>query len=599
MEQYIIYIAGNPSAYPLEYYDPDFQAYRGVIPELLKQFSAQSEYDVRYYAPDGGDQRISLAANRQVDIISCPEDIEAIRNRTGENILLLGDDGTGQAAVLCLLNVAPDGLAGELRAFLSGISQQELTGMVVQASQEFLPQSRRLQRNVFWGMLLAITVLAAVLLYVVLSGRRKRENLRRSRELDPVTGIGNREYLERCCQTYLNDRNRVLYILFFFHLDPKTIVDGDEETASLRYIAAVLQNCASDTDILARVSDHGFALLRLTPGEREASEWLSAVLSRLREDPEQSSGGQAPGITVGVYPLKADDRDLNEILFFGLRAAQDARRKGVDYQFFNAGIMTAVQENRQLQAGIRAGLENREFQIYFQFCVDAATGRAAGAEVLVFWEHPEKGLLSMPHWLPLLEREGLAGQLDDYVFLQMCAVLEVLRRRGREDFFLLYRLSGRLPSLEQVAAKWSETSDERPAVCRQLLFGVPRDAVLSAPEAEALRSLGAGLVLEGFNGQLDGLMQSEDIRLCGLGLDPALAGRADTPKGRAALESMFRMGHALELFFLAGDVRTEAQAKHLRDLGCDLLCGDLYARPLPAWEAVRKLEKRFDTEGDK
>lgn len=598
MEPYIVYIAGNPNAYPLEYYDPDFQAYRGVIPELMERFSQESEYDVRYYAPDEGDQRAQLAANRQVDIISCPESVGDVENRLGEDILLLEDDGTGQAAVLCLLNVAPDGLAEDLRAFLSGISQRERTGMVIRASQEFLPQIRRMQRHILEGMILTIAVLAAVLLYVVFSHRRKLRALRASRELDPVTGIGNRAYLERCCQDYLNDQNRVLYTMFFFHLDSRAMAGGDEETASLRQLAAALRDSASDTDILARVSDYGFVLLRLTPSMREASEWLSGVLSRLREDMERG-GGRGPSVVAGAYPLKADDRDLNEILFFGLRAAQDARRLGEDYRFFNDEIMRGIQEDRRLQAGIRAGLENREFQIYLQFCVEARTGRAVGAEALVFWEHPAKGLLPMARWLPLLEEEGLAGQLDEYLFQQVCVLLESLRRKGRENFFLLCRLLDGPRSLERLAAQRDEPAAERSPSYGQLLFGVPENTVLSAPEAEALRSLGAGLVLEDFNGQLDGLMQREDVRLCGLSLDPALAGRTDTPGARAALESMFRMGRGLKLFFLAKDVAAESRANRLRDLGCELLCGDLYARPLPAWEAVRKLEKRSDTEDKK
>ena len=73
MEKDIIYIAGNPNAYPLEYYSPGAQCYQGVIPELLNRFSEQSRYDVRYYAPDQGDRREALAASRQVDLISSPE----------------------------------------------------------------------------------------------------------------------------------------------------------------------------------------------------------------------------------------------------------------------------------------------------------------------------------------------------------------------------------------------------------------------------------------------------------------------------------------------------------------------------------------------
>lgn len=584
MEKYIIYIAGDPDAYPLEYYDHDAGAYRGVIPELLKQFSAQSQYDVRYYAPEEGDQRMALAENQQVDLISCPEDIEAVPHRRGEDILLLDDDGAGQAAVFCLLDVAPDGLAGELRSFLSGVSQREMTAMVIRASQDVPLQNRHLQRGVFAGMTLVIAILLAVLFFVIFSSRRKRKRLDMSQEQDPVTGIGNREYLERCSRIYLKDENRVLYTLFYFYLDLETAADGAEKTMGLRHVAAVLQNYASDTDVLARVSDEGFALLRLTPNMQEASQWLSAVFSRLREGTE----GYMPGITAGAYPLKMGDRDLNEILFFGLLAAQNARKSGEDFWIFSDEIMRPIMEDRRLRADIRVGLENREFKIYLQFCVEASTGRVVGAETSILWEHPEKGVLPVSRWLQLVEEEGLAGQLDSYVFWQLCAILDSLRRKGKTDLFLICPLLGGPGSLEHIVAE-CKTLAQIPA-CGQLLFSVPRDTVLSASEAEALRTLGAGLVLEDFSGQLDGLMQNEDVRLCGLSLHLELAKGMDTPRGRAVLESLFQMGRKLELFFLAKDVSSEEQAACLRELGASLLCGTLYAHPLPAWEAVKDLE---------
>lgn len=121
MEKDIIYIAGNPDAYPLEYYDLDSESYQGVVPELLRRFSEQSRYDVRYYASGKGDQREALAASQQVDIISSPEDLEPLRYRAGEDILLLEDGGDGHPVTLCLLNVAPAGLEDDLRSFLAGV----------------------------------------------------------------------------------------------------------------------------------------------------------------------------------------------------------------------------------------------------------------------------------------------------------------------------------------------------------------------------------------------------------------------------------------------------------------------------------------------
>jgi len=588
VEQIIVYVAGNPDAYPLEYYDGEAQSYQGVVPELLRRFSEGSRYDVRYYASGEGDRRTALAANRQVDIVSCPEDAKAVRHRSGEDILVLEDAGDGQGVVLCLLDVAPEGLAGDLRAFLSGVSERELTGLVLQAAHP--PQNRRLTRALLIGVALT-AALAAALVCVIVSSQRRLKKLRQEKDLDPVTGIGNREYLERCCRTFLNDRNRVLYTLFYFCFSPSSPSAG--EAVFPRHMAAVLQDCAGDADILARVSNSGFALLRLSPGERDSEEWLSTALYRLRET-YQEGFGPMPRISVGVCPLKADDRDWNEILLRGLQTAQIAWRKGTDYQFFRDGILNVLQRERRLRADAGPGLQNREFQIYLQFFADARTGRAAGAKVTLLWEHPALGPLPASRWLSLLEEEGLSGRLDGYVLERMCAFLDHLRQNGREDFFLLYPLSGKTLSSERLEGEWKDILSGYRFDYRRLLFGVPQDAALGRSAAvgkgvDAIRSMGMGLVLDGFDGQITGLARAGDASFHGLRIGQELIGQTETASGQAALETVFQLGHQLNLIFLAEDVASKEQAARLRQSGCDLLCGTLYAHPLPVWEAMKKL----------
>ena len=70
MEEIVIYVAGNPDSYPIEYYDSQSGAYQGVIPDLLRAFSQQTNYEIRYYEPGSSDKREQLAANFQVDLIS-------------------------------------------------------------------------------------------------------------------------------------------------------------------------------------------------------------------------------------------------------------------------------------------------------------------------------------------------------------------------------------------------------------------------------------------------------------------------------------------------------------------------------------------------
>lgn len=573
-EKDLIYVAGCPDCYPLEYYDEDTQSYQGVIPELLGRFAERSGYELRYYAPGRVDRRAELAANQQVDLVTCPDGLEQVPYQGGKAIRLLADNGEGKEASLCLLRIAPAGLDAELRAFFSDVSQQELAGLLVQEARLHPPRSRRLAQGLFGGLLLTAALLAVLLVVAVASGRRKLKKLGQRQELDPVTGIGNREYLERGFHTVLNDRNRILYAAFYFCFDLRAAASGEDETVFPRQIAAALQDCAAETDLLARVADNGFALLRLCPGKQEGSEWASAALERLRQ------GGPVPAVTVGVYPLKASDRDLNEILFRSLRAAQSARQSGADCQFFTGETLRELQEEQRFRADLQNGLNNREFQIYLQFYADSRSGRMAGAEALVFWEHPERGLLPASKWAALLEREGLSGQLDGYVLERLCGLLDFLRQKGREDFFFLYGLSAQTLSAGNVEGQWKEILDSYQFERRQLLLGVPEGSAGS----DLVCNLGLGLVLDGFDGHLSALARPGSERLCGVKLSAAFV---DQPS--PILRSAIQACHDLDLTLLAGGADTEADSVRLTDLGCDFLRGARYALPLPAWEAVRQL----------
>mgnify|MGYP001630947489 FL=1 len=91
-EKTLIYVAGNPDAYPLEYFDKDTQTYAGVIPELLAEFSDQSTYEIVYYEADGTDHREELAQQKQVDLFSGYEAEEEQLDHAHELPLFSGEN---------------------------------------------------------------------------------------------------------------------------------------------------------------------------------------------------------------------------------------------------------------------------------------------------------------------------------------------------------------------------------------------------------------------------------------------------------------------------------------------------------------------------
>ena len=125
----LIYVAGNPDLYPLEYYDAESGTYQGVIPAFLEQFAQEAGYELQYFQPGEEDRRGELAQNRQVDIVSGCVDGEI----QGEQIPLFRAEADGEETEYCLVltNVAREPLAEALPGYLSVVEQAAWSGSVL------------------------------------------------------------------------------------------------------------------------------------------------------------------------------------------------------------------------------------------------------------------------------------------------------------------------------------------------------------------------------------------------------------------------------------------------------------------------------------
>ncbi len=598
MEKVTIYVAGNPNAYPVEYYSRETGSFQGIIPELLQRFSQQSIYNIVYYSASREDQRERLALNRQVDIVSGLDGTENIRHRAGTDIVLLDTIQKGEPVTyrLSLIDVAPESLRGELEDFLAGVSAETRTGLLIEAAQRTsLPRQSRLEAAV-WGISLAAAILAAALLLQFLRRRRRIRALQKKSETDPATGIGTMEYLTRRSQDMLNAGNRVLYQMLYVHLDHKYLermTSPEELTAFFRSAAAILQDYVKDTDVLARVSGQGFVLLRQSVGEQDSLGWIPEALSRIRAASSERGGSGVCGAAAGVYPLKADGAELDEMVFRSFQSARAAYQKGEDYQICTEEVLRNMANEKRLQEDIRRGLENREFQIYIQLYVNAKSGRIVGGEALPCWEHPERGLLPPEHFMPLMEREGLTGQLDYHTLERACGFLEGLCQKGIQDFFISFRFSREAASLDGFIPRCRElvAAYQTPKGLLFLGFTERALAAISPQAREELRDIGIQAVLEDPGGA--DLYTIRRCQLDGLKTGGHLMESPDTRSMCAVLGGMVRMGHGLGVPVLAGGVDTEEQAGLLRDLACDAVRGNLYYHPLPLWEVRKKVLEQW------
>lgn len=602
MEKIIIYVAGNPSLYPLEYYDAGTQRYEGIIPELLERFSEQSRYDVRYYQPGGEDRRAGLAANRQVDLISgCTAD-ESFDHTQGDGVWLLESLENGEDVVyqLRFTDQAPEAFQAELQQFLSGISQEEKVGMILQVGEE----THSVQAGWLWGGIIALAVaviaLSAALVLLARWYRRRLKKDREDKERDEVTGIGNEAYLDHGFRTLVQDRTRILYsvLCFYTATDRMDRICGPEETKQyLRHTAVVLNEYLGRNDLLARVQGIGFVMLKQSDGQG-VETWLPTALQRIRDFSRQYGRQYSCEVSCGIYSLQEDDRDLDEAVFKAFQSAQKACREETDYIVCSQDLIHELAQERRLRGEIASAFERGEFLFYIQFYVDSRTYQVVGGEALARWQHPEKGFLLPGSFIPLMERENMIDRMDFYILEKACAFLEDLRKQGVYDFPISCNFSRKSFAAPDFVDRCAQVINRYTFIRDRLIFELTestqaRDMEQIRQNVRRVKQLGVQVVLDDFGVGFTSFYDLQEYPVDGVKLDKELVDHINTSKGRTIVGAMVKIGHELGLTTLAEGVENDEQLKILQELNCDAIQGFRFYHPIPSWEAEKKILERM------
>ena len=599
-DQGMIYVAGNPDAYPLEYYDSRTESYEGILPQLYEQFSQAQGYRIEYYPTQGADRRSHLGQNAQVDILSGYTEGEELP-RWGEMVTVFQTEIQGET-VSYYLNVtraAPDGLQEALEEYFGTLSQQEISGLLMS-----VPEPPRHSAGVYGliaGLALALAVLAATLVWVVRRYRRKLKKSGQDWETNPITGLGNLDYLQRYARQLINDQNRILYSAVYFYVDADDLgkLGGSrEENEFLRYCAVILQEHMGDTDILAEVSDHGFVVLKFSGTLEQIRDWILPVFQRLHAYPQSNGAATGIRVTAGIYPLKREDRDMNEILFHASRGAYEAQRRQEDYVVCSGELLQQFAQERQMQDQLDQALDRQEFELFVQFYVDINSRQIVGGEALSRWQHPERGLLKPGAFVPLLERKGLIYKLDFYCLQKSCAFLQQLVEQGVEDFFLSCNFSRETFEREDFAQQCTEIIREY-RFPRELLIFELTESVSTHDMAQirenilALQTFGVRIVLDDFGEGCTSFVDLQQYPVDGIKLDKTLVDNIMTANGIAILRALIQVGHDLGLTILAEGVEDTDQVEVLRQIHCDVIQGYQSYRPMPQREAEQQILGRF------
>lgn len=430
--------------------------------------------------------------------------------------------------------------------------------------------------------------------------RDRADRLRRLAYEDPLTGLGNRARLEEDLQAAIRDRRgESALALFALDLDNfRAVNDRLGYRGGDRYLleaVARLRRAAAPRSRLYRTGGDKFALLL---DELPAQPALEGRLKVLADALLSAFGvpysldGQLlnMSVSIGIAIHPGDGGDAGQLLSAAEAAVHAAKRSGRNNARFAAAQHTAaLRAEQRLAVEMRRGLEAGEFEPHYQPIVDAAARRVIGAEALLRWRHPERGLLLPGSFIPAAENQGLINALGEYCLRAVHAQLRQWRKAGR-SWRVAVNLSARQLREAQVLKPLAALYAEDAAASALLELELTESMLFDNSDdtrrvLETARRQGYRLGLDDFGTGYSSLGALQRLPLDKLKIDRSFVAEMEQSKSAQAIVSAtLALAAALELEVVAEGVETEAQSQTLLRQGCRVQQGFHFSKALPAAE---------------
>ena len=413
---------------------------------------------------------------------------------------------------------------------------------------------------------------------------------------DLVTDLPNRElFHDRLKQAMREaDRYERLVAVAFLDLDRfKTINDSLGHEIGDRLLQAVaerLSACVRAADTVARLSGDEFTVVLPDLGHvDDAARVVEKIVDNFRH-PFQVSGMElyvSASIGITLYPF--DDTDIKGLLRNADVAMYRAKAKGRNtYEFYAAEMTAQVQEQLSLEGALRRALDRNEFMLEYQPIVDLQSGRIVGAEALLRWHHPERGVIPPAQFIPLAEETGLIVPIGAWVLAHACAQGAAWRAAGHTALRLSVNISPRQflqPGLIQtITAALGDSGFDRAWLELEITENLLMQNVESTlSNLEALHQMGIHLSIDDFGTGYSSLSYLKRFAIDRLKIDRSFVKDIPNDADDAAITTaIIAMAHELGLQVVAEGVETAEQLAFLRANGCDIMQGYFFSRPVSA-----------------
>lgn len=305
-----------------------------------------------------------------------------------------------------------------------------------------------------------------------------------------------------------------------------------------------------------------------------------------------------PAVKTGIYFINNDDLDIRLAIdraSFAKTVLKDSYKS--DYSVYDNKMGSTLIEVKKIEDDMYRALEEKEFKVYLQPKVDLQTGVISGAEALVRWEHPEFGLLVPDRFIPIFEKNGFIVNLDKYVFEEVCLNISQWLKAGYDvvpvsvNVSRLHFLNSNFVSEYNKIKKKYMISDEliEIEITESVVFSNDNKEVFTV--MRKFRDEGFEISMDDFGSGYSSLGLLKEMPIDTLKLDKMFLNDIEEYNTQIIVGSIVNMAKNLNLNVVSEGVETLMQVDFLKDIGCDMAQGFVFARPKTIVEYEELIKK--------
>jgi diguanylate cyclase (GGDEF)-like protein/PAS domain S-box-containing protein len=445
--------------------------------------------------------------------------------------------------------------------------------------------------------------------------KRSEREIHRLAYYDSLTGLPNRVlFKERVTQAIAHAHRYQYHLaLLFLDLDRFKVINdtlghnvgdmllkhvADRLGESVRQSDSVGRSLNGEqTHELARLGGDEFTVLLTNLQDvQDASKVARRILQALARPFSVSGHEIFVTVSIGIAIFPADGESVEVLLKNSDSAMYHAKEEGRNnYQYYSNAMNAAANDRLLLEGEVRHATERKEFVVYYQPQIDLRSERIVGAEALVRWQHPRRGLLAPAEFLQAASDTGMIRTIDEWMLRTVCRQSRAWQQRGLAVPRVSINVSNSLfhgaTLLKAVEDMFVETGLAPDRLELELTESVAmRNVDTSLTVLQELKTMGVQLAIDDFGTGYSSLSYLQRLPVNRVKIDQSFVrDLLSLVQPVPIVRAIIAMAHSLQLEVLAEGVEDERQRSILMDEGCDQAQGYLFGRPMPAAEFEKLL----------